>query len=132
MRKTASVGRQAQARGFTLVEIVVSLTLLGFGLMAVFAALRSCAGAAQHARMLTRSVLLAERLLVETRTSRQPTFETRNGQEGPYLWQVRLVPTTVEGLGAIHVQVTWPEQQRPQQYDLYSLIAMPSWAQWRG
>jgi len=117
--------------GFTLIEVVVSMALLGFGLAAAFAALSSCSTAAHHARMLTRSVLIAERLLVEAQLSRNHTFETRQGQEGLHAWQVRLVPSSVDSLGAIHVRITWPEQQRMQQYDLYSLIAMQSFAQWQ-
>ena len=123
--------RGPDAFGFTLIEVVVSLALLGFGLAAAFAALSSCSAAAHHARMLTRSVLIAERLLVEAQLSRRHAFETRQGQEGLYAWQVRLAPSSVDSLGAIHVQVTWPEQQRTQQYDLYSLIAMQSFAQWQ-
>ncbi len=130
--RPGTVGTESGASGFTIAEVVVSLALLGFALMAIFAALSSCATAAHHARMLTRSVLLAERLLVEAQLARNPSFETRNGQEGPYTWQVRLVPTAVESLGAIHVRVTWPEQQRPQAYDLYSLAAMQSFAQRQG
>lgn len=118
--------------GFTIVEVVVSMALLGFTLIAVFGVLRACSTAAQHARMLTRSVLLAERLLAETRLSGNLVFETRKGQEGVYRWQVRLVPTPIESLGAIHVQVNWPEQQRQQQYGLFSLIEMRSFSENRG
>lgn len=127
--QTQRVRRRSGPSGFTFIEVVVSLTLLGFGAMAVFAGLSACAGAAHHARLLTRSVLIAERLLVDAQLSRSPTFETRKGQEGAYLWQVRLASTPIEGLGAIHVQVTWSEQHRPQQYDLCSLIAMQSFAE---
>jgi hypothetical protein len=34
----------------------------------------------------------------------------------------------VESLGAVYIQVTWPEQERRQQYELFSLVHMQSFA----
>jgi general secretion pathway protein I len=113
---------------FTLVEVIVALTLLGIALLAVFGALRTCVQATHHARMLTGSVLVAERLLAEVRLDRQRAFATREGRTDLYRWRVRVAPTPVESLGAVYIQVTWPEQQRPQQYDLFSLVSMQSFA----
>ena len=94
--------------------------------VAVFGALRTCAMGAHHSRMLTQSVLLAERLLTETRLQQNPAYEETQGVEGLYHWTVRVVPTPVETLAAIRVQVSWPEQGRSQQYDLVSFGAMKS------
>ncbi len=118
-------------RAFTMVEVIVALTLLGITILAVFGALRTCAGATHHARVLTRSVLLAERLLTETYLDHNRAFESRDGTEGIYQWRVRVVPTPVESLGAVHVRVKWPEQQRQQQYDLFSLVHMQSFGEQR-
>ncbi|GAG49590.1 unnamed protein product, partial [marine sediment metagenome] len=56
-------------------------------------------------------------------------FETKEGQEGLYRWKVQIAPTPVESLGAVHVQVKWQEQQRQQQYELFSLVQMKSFAE---
>jgi hypothetical protein len=109
-----------------MVEVVVALAILSTTIIAVFGAMRTCATAAHHNRMLTRSVLLAETLLVEVRLSEIAVFETKEGREDSYQWQVRIVPTPIENLGAIHVQVRWQEQQREQQYELFSLVQMKS------
>lgn len=114
-----------------MVEVIVALTLLGITTIAVFGALRSCSQATYRARMLTGSVLLAERMMSEARLNQNQTFETREGQEGLYRWRARVAPTPVEGLGAIHIQVTWPEQQLRRQYDLFSLVHMQSFEQRR-
>lgn len=111
---------------FTMVEVVVALAILSTTIIAVFGAMRTCATAAHHTRMLTRSVLLAETLFVEARLSENAVFETKEGREDSYQWQVRIVPTPIENLGAIHVQVRWQEQQREQQYELFSLVQMKS------
>ena len=118
--------------GFTLVEVLVALGLLGITMVAVFNVLRTCATAAHHARMLTQSVLLAERLMTETRLQENPAFENHEGSEGFYSWMVRVSPTPVEDLGAVHVQVMWSEQGRAQQYDLVSLMNMKSFGERHG
>jgi type II secretion system protein I len=119
----------ANPAGFTMMEVVVALVILSTTIIAVFGAMQTCARAAQHTRMLTQSVLLAESLLVETRLSGNTAFETREGYEGRYNWKVQIVPTPVESLGAIHVCVEWREQQRPQQYELFSLVQMKSFTE---
>lgn len=112
------------SHGFTLVEVLVSLCLLGFSMMAVFGALNACAIASHHARMLNQAVLLAESRLVETRLTEIRAYETQNGKQDRFDWQVEILPTPVEGLGAIRVRVTWREQERPQHYELRSLVRM--------
>jgi general secretion pathway protein I len=124
--ETAAGERQRPGGAFTLVEVIVALALLGIALLAVFGALRTCVQATYHARMLTGSVLVAERLLAEVRLDRQRAFATREGQTDFYHWRVRVAPTPVESLGAVYVRVTWMEQQRQQQYDLFSLVNMRS------
>jgi len=114
---------------FTMIEVVVALAILSTGIIAVFGAMRMCSIAAHHTKMLTKSVLLAETLLVDTRLSQNMVFETKEGQEGPYLWKVRIVQTPVENLGAIQVQVSWQEQQRKQEYSLLSLVHMKSFVE---
>ena len=110
--------------GFTLVEVIVSLCILGFSMVAVFATLNTCAIAAHHTRMLTQAVLLAESRLVETRISDIRAYDTQTGQQDPFSWQVKILPTPIEGLGAIRVRVTWREQERPRHYELRSLVRM--------
>jgi len=107
-----------------MVEVIVALALLGITLIAIFGVMRTCAGAAHHARMLTGSVLLGETLIAEAATSKNPAFETRQASVGLYHWELRLAQTPVESLGAVHVKINWLEQQRPQQYELLTFIRM--------
>jgi len=107
-----------------MVEVLVAVTILGTTSIAVFGALRTCARASHHSRMLTKSVLLAESLLTDVMLSDRSAFESNKGKEPPYDWQVRIAQTPVENLGAVHVQVRWSEQGRAQQYNLFSLVRM--------
>jgi hypothetical protein len=108
------------------VEVIVALTIFGTGIVAVFGAMRTCAAAAHHNRMLTGSVLLAESLLAETRLDENPAFQTKEGARNLYSWKVQLVPTPVENLAAVKVTVEWPEQKRVQAYELVSLVHIKS------
>ena len=112
-----------------MVEIIVALTILSVTMIAVFGAMRTCATAAHHTRMLTESVLLAESLLAETRLSDNAVYETREGRRDLYQWKVQVAPTPVENLGAVHVQIQWLEQQRPQKYELFSLVQMKTFTE---
>jgi hypothetical protein len=98
-------------------------------MLAAFAAMRTCASAAHHARMLTKSSLLAESLLVEATMSEKASFETKQGTTDKYSWKVRIAPTPVENLGAVRVEVKWTEQGREQKYELFSLIQMKVFTQ---
>jgi len=113
---------QPGTHAFTLVEVIVALTIFGTGIVAVFGAMRTCAAAAHHNRMLTGSVLLAESLLAQTRLDKNHAFQTKEGLRNLYSWKVQLVPTPVENLAAVKITVEWPEQQRVQAYELVSLI----------
>jgi prepilin-type N-terminal cleavage/methylation domain-containing protein len=117
-------GNRNTVTGFTMVEVIVAVALLSTTIVAAFGAMRTCSIAAHHARMLSRSVLLAETLFAEVSLSQNPAYETREGRDDTYWWQVRIVQTPVENLAAVHVAVKWEEQQREQQYELFSLIHM--------
>lgn len=109
-----------------MIEVIVAMALLATSVLAIFGALRTCAAAAHHARMLTQSVLLAERLLVSVRTSGTRTFETTQGRQEPFEWTIQTAPTPVDELAAVRVRVRWREQQREQEFTLRSLVPMKS------
>ena len=105
-----------------MAEIIVALAILSTSMLAVFGVMRTCSAAAHHTRMLTKSVLLAESLLTEAKLNKNITFQTTQGRQDPYSWQIQIAPTPLENLTAICVQVKWTEQQRQQKYELVSLI----------
>jgi hypothetical protein len=107
----------------------VALALLAISVLAIFSALRTCAGAAYHARMVTQSVLLAERLLVAAKAGETEAFGTTQGQQEPFAWTIQTVPTPVEDLAALCVRVRWQERQRQQEFELRSLVQMRSFTQ---
>jgi len=107
---------------FTMVEVIVALAIMGTTIIAVFGTLHACSKGAQHAKMLTESVLLAETLLIQAVLQENIAMQTTNGGNDTHSWKVRILPTPIESLAVVHVSVQWKEQNRPQQYNLVSAL----------
>jgi len=102
----------AQLRGFTLIEVMVALVIVAFGMGAVLASLSSAAGniAALHDKTLAQWIAL--NLVADTRLNLQvPTTGTTQGDvkafgKGDWHWQQDIVPVpAIPGLLEITVRV---------------------------
>jgi len=125
-RKKVYNSHQYRLNGFTMVEIIVALAILSTSVLAVFGVLRMCASANNASQRLTESVFLAEKLLAETMLKDNIGFQTTEGNQGQFSWQIQTCPTGMDNLAAISVTVQWLDQQKPQQYQLYLLKHIPS------
>jgi prepilin-type N-terminal cleavage/methylation domain-containing protein len=121
--------REQAHRGFTMVEVIVALVILGTSMLAIFGVLSTCSRASYHSRLLTKAVFMAESLMTQAMLKQPISYETMQGTQEPFTWQYKIAQTDSENLGAICVQVKWQEQQRPQQYELFSLVHVPPLAE---
>jgi prepilin-type N-terminal cleavage/methylation domain-containing protein len=112
--------------GFTMVEIIVTLAILSTSMLAVFGVLRMCTSANATSQRLTESVFLAEKLLAQTTLSDKITYRTTKGIQGQFTWQIQAAATVMDNLAAVCVTVEWLDQQKTQQYQLYSLVHIPA------
>jgi general secretion pathway protein I len=105
-------GAAASARGFTLIEVMVALVIVAFGMGAVLATLSSAANniAALHDKTLAQWIAL--NLVADTRLNLQlPTAGTTEGDikafgNGDWHWQRDIVPVpSIPGLLEITVRV---------------------------
>jgi len=105
-------GRGAMLRGFTLIEVMVALVIVAFGMGAVLASLSSAANnvAALHDKTLAQWIAL--NLIADTRLNLQlPTAGTTQGDvkafgNGDWHWQQDIVPVpSIPGLLEITVRV---------------------------
>ena len=114
-----------RSEAFTLVEVLVALTVFAFGLVGVVQALRTAGHAARHVEDLQRAALLAERHLVTFMI--EPTLEVgeERGQfptpDQRFGWERITRTTPHERLAEVHITVRWREQGREQAYVLRTL-----------
>ena len=118
--------RHSEPNGFTMVEIIVAMAILSTSMLAVFGTLRMCTSANGTSQRLTESVLLAEKLLAETTLNDKITYRTTKGSQGLFSWQIQTAATGMDNLAAVCITVEWLDQQKPQQYQLYSLMHIPA------
>ena len=111
---------------FTMVEVIVALSILSISALAIFGVLRMCSTADNSSQMLTKSVLIAESLLSETMLKEPVVYQTTKGAKGLFDWQIQIAPTEMDNLATICVQVKWLEQHKPQRYELFSLLYVPA------
>ena len=114
--------RCRKSDGFTMVEIIVALAILSTSMLAVFGTLRMCATANSGSQRLTESFLLAEKLLAEATLNNKIIYQTTSGSEGQFSWQIQTAPTGMDNLAAVSIKIQWLDQQKPQEYQLHSLM----------
>ena len=107
---------------FTMVEIIVSLAILSTSILAIFGVLQTCLMANSNCSKLTESVLLAESLLSETMLQKTVTYQTLQGQDKIFNWEVQVAPTDIANLSSVCVRVKWLQQQRIQEFELFTLL----------
>lgn len=98
--------------GFTLIEALVALAILGVALAAVLRAYGAGFRAAERAEAQTQALLIAESKLAEAAATVREAGELR-GTEGAYAWRVTAAPHEAEGadkpLLRLEVRVAGPD-----------------------
>jgi prepilin-type N-terminal cleavage/methylation domain-containing protein len=118
--------KKIKAHGFTMVEIIVALAILSTSMLAVFSVLMMCTAANNGSQRLTEAVLLAEKLMSDVVLEKNITYQTTQGSGDAFTWQIQIAPTEIDNLAAICVNIRWLQQQKPQEYELLSLMHIPA------
>ena len=99
--------------GFTLIEVLVSLSILAIALIAILNAAVSVQDALMSSQRKDRSAMLAEIKLAETRFRQHSQTGTESGTFADYpgyAWEVKVSPTQIQDLIRVTVRV-WPEEE---------------------
>ncbi len=134
-RKPAS-GHAAQ--GFTLMEVLVAMTILAVGFVALFEVLSGSLGAVSRIQDREKLVRTAQMKLNEIclvlRRGREP--EARSGEfGGKYRWQAEIEaagddeekgPRRAYRLARVRLQVTWPGSRDENRYLLETVTWVPA------
>lgn len=128
----AKAGSQGQDGGFTLLEVVVALALLGLlfaGAFGVFAAgMRASGASANH----TRAVLEGERILNEMLAKGMPGDTADGVLDSGFRWKAdKSWESSANNEGStrlirVQVSVWWPSFNGERQYNLVRLAMAPT------
>lgn len=103
-------------RGFTLVEMMVAVVLLGVGISACVACMGTSTRASALAEQYTAVQLLAREKLAEIELQGVQSGEDQ-GDFGPdrpgYAWRMVAEPADVAGLRRVHLLLLWGDEANP-------------------
>lgn len=106
-----------QQDGFTLVELLLALALLGL-LLPLCLQLEATTGAFIHAtRLRTAATRLAESLMEQELA--KPSSGDFEGEDGLYLWQIRRC------VDELRVRVTWLDRGQEHELEVVTFVAAP-------
>ena len=118
------------SRGFTLLEVIIALAILGIGFALAMELLATGVRSVKTSEEYTQAVLLAHRKMAEIADTASLKGAVEQGESGAGLrWasELQALPQD-EALPAqlyqVRVRVTWPGRRSEKSLDLYSLRMM--------
>jgi general secretion pathway protein I len=117
-------------RGFTLLEVLVSIAIVAIALVALLSLQSRSLTMLQSAELLEGARLLSERLMGEGELGGVPGGR-RTGEDGPYTWvltEMRMTPeATPAGVPVLpgrqlSLQISWTEGRRSETLNLATYI----------
>jgi type II secretion system protein I len=106
--------RRAEARGFSLVEVLCALAIAAMALVGLLRATQQSQSAARYLNAHLGARIIATSILQDEMAARDTGAAQREGDSGIYRWRLTVAPATIAGLrpgGALYrltVTVAWP------------------------
>ena len=104
--------------GFSLIEVLVAMTILTAGILGVMEAFSLCTQTASGGLRLAEATAIAQNQLELAACVPAESIEPQTGTSGPCTWQVTLAEKP-HGLVLALVTVKWMQQGRPQTFQLW-------------
>ena len=115
--------RRDGARAFTMVEVLVAMTILSIGMLVVSGSFSAASRAVARTRHMSGAAELAVGKLDEAATALPAEMTSASGSEGRYQWQ-RWFENKPHNLIKALVRVTWLQQGRTETL-LLSRVIIP-------
>jgi general secretion pathway protein I len=107
--------RENRQAGFTLIEVLVALTILSISLAALLAIFMQGLDRARESDNEAGARVLAQSLLVQAKTAENPSMGTSVGKSDNFLWRLQIVP-----YGTAQDRSSWQE-------NVAEIVATVSW-----
>ncbi len=117
--------------GFTLIELIVSLTILSIGLIALINSFSHSLSATGFTQRLTKANLLLQEKIAEVQSTSLPLGTERGdfGQEYPgYRWETSILTTAHSYILEARVSIFWKERNK--QKNIEESLLIPSKGLW--
>jgi len=111
---------KGNAAGFTLIEIIIALTILGIGLISVMAYVPVALDASRKAADLNKAVLIAQRVIEDIKTASydnitdadafHSTVYVADSQFSGFAYRVEINPIGAAVLKDIKITVQWQDK----------------------
>ncbi len=112
--------------GFTLLEVLVAVTILGIGLAALMEGFAAGVLLLQNTRNSSIAIILAEGKLAEVEngleTADAGDFRNAGEEYSRYRWRVAREPGEAEGVQKVTVTVSWDSPRGVKSYVLSSAL----------
>ena len=119
------------SKSFSLVEVLVAVTVLATAITAVFRAYVTILSAVGFSRNMTQACLLSEEKLGEAQYRYTGSGEiTASGsrilRNTKFNWKYEIVDADTPQLKQLHLAVSWKEHSRRKEYPLEFTLFLPS------
>jgi len=115
--------------GFTLLEVIVAMAILTFGLVGVLQAVTSSQVTARFAEDYTTAAMLAELKVMELTTMPDRLADQDAGDFGElyprFAWESQVETTPLEGLLKLRVTITWRSGLKTRSFTAETCIPEP-------
>jgi general secretion pathway protein I len=125
IRNNGENGVTPHSKGFTLLEVMVAVAILGMVLVSLLGLKNRSVQDVMVAERITTATLLAKRVMTETLLSRKllPLDEEGEFEEEEfkdYRWKKSISPTPLLTILEVRVAVVWQEGERQEMVELVS------------
>ena len=101
---------QKKENGFTLMEVMIAMTILAIALVAIFQSQSQSISMSTDSRFMTTASLLAQSKMVEVEAASTLDNQTKDGDFGPdypqYVWHLEVGDTMLPQFKKINIMVT--------------------------
>ena len=121
--------RYQNKRGFTLLEVMIALAIIGTALVACLGLTNRCIHSHEQVQRITTATMLAQHKMSELEAvSRRGELDSSDQQgmwEKPYSqyrWQVAYTDTPISGVQQVSVSILWGERKRNKEVSIDSFL----------